>query len=99
MQYRTLDPSEIEALNAEARHCLETGRDTSATDAIGRVINTRNWREIHEGTQCSVYRTETGAYVNVWWESPASEAIEEGGVGFDDEVAWAFEPREDLDRE
>jgi hypothetical protein len=46
-----------------------------------------------EDDGCRIYRTPDNHIVNLWLEAP-STSIEEGGMGFDDQIEWFTETEE-----
>lgn len=69
-----------ESQNQEPRAAAQLAIDESVQH-FGLMLIT-SWGE------CEIYRSQDGDFLNCWRESPYSELIEEGGVGFDDSIEW-----------
>ena len=73
--------------NARARWNGEEGEEAlAACEAVARV---NDLTEVKEEGSCRIYRTPDGHLLNLWIEGVQSERIEDGGLGFDDQIEWA----------
>lgn len=78
----------LETLNSELEDELTVaGRDV--LEAVDVVAAEWGLRLVAEDGQCRVYWVRDQArYINCWLEGALSDKVEEGGVGFDDQIEW-----------
>ncbi len=78
-----MSQAEIERLNARA---IEIGGEPY--EALMQVISEEELEPVTEteGRQTVVYRAHDGRLVNCWVEGVQSDQIEDGGLGFDDQI-------------
>jgi hypothetical protein len=78
----------IEKLNSDARAIWNGEEGHAALRAVEKAADANDLEEVREDEQCRIYRTPDGTLVNCWIEGVQSERIEDGGMGFDDQVDW-----------
>jgi predicted transcriptional regulator len=57
----------------------------SACEIVAKALN---FEFVAEEEDCRIYRTLDGQLINLWIEGVSCESVEDGGVGFDDQVTW-----------
>lgn len=89
---RIIAKSTIAKLNARARAISRTlPDDTFAYDILRDAAHQFGLDEIKRDDSSILYRNKQRAYVNAWFESPFGQHIKDDGIGFDDQIDWAFE--------
>ena len=74
-------------LNFVAREYQDEGME--ALDALNEVANVCHLNEVVENDQCRIYKAADGTLINAWiGGNLMSDTIDEGGLGFDDQVEW-----------
>ncbi len=85
----------IEVLNYAARYAMDASHNAADLTGCGRkftpveacmAILPAGWEVISEDENTSLIRTPSGLYVNLWTEGVVSHDIEDGGIGFDDQI-------------
>jgi len=85
---KTLSKRNIAILNNRAR-----AQPDCESDPVRACRRVAPGALIATSETCEVYRTTRGYLVNLWIQGVQSEAIEDGGTGFDDQWEWAFEEK------
>lgn len=88
---RIIAKSTIAKLNSRAR---AIGRakpaDTFALDILEETAAQMGLTEVRRDDSTILYRNKQRAYVTAWYESPFGQHIMDDGIGFDDQIDWAF---------
>lgn len=88
MAVKMMTREQIEALNERARQIAdESAVGISAVAACEQAADEAGLIVVIGDNQTTLLlHLETGEIVNLWTDGPMSTAIEDGGVGFDDQV-------------
>lgn len=88
----------METLIAQLNHVAKFNQDhgDSPLDALEAAAREFMLEEIAEEDTCRIYQATDGTLINAWIEGVQSDNIDDGGLGFDDQVEWYVEKTEDL---
>lgn len=88
-----LSTEEIETLNVKARYLAEHDYGpVGAMQAAATMADLEPIAEDKSGSWTVIYQGKDGRIVNAWFSGHTTdERIEEGGLGFDDQVEWYTE--------
>jgi len=76
----------IYRLNDIARKYEDDGM--SALEAIEQVACDMGYEEVETQGANRIYRSPNGSLINAWIKGVSSDHIEEGGLGFNNQVGW-----------